>query len=115
MTSNNAKLREAVVKSLGVIDHLQIRYSLPKFASDEVAELKSILESALAEPPCQCEVGTTEEQAKRFEEFCSLHHLPRGKGCYACPALPTRSPYAFHRDTCRANWAQLPYESEAAK
>lgn len=69
-----------------------------------------IARKALATPPRNCDIGTLEEQEKRFETFCSLHHLPKGKGCYSCPAIPTKSPLAFNRNVCRINWNKMPYE-----
>jgi hypothetical protein len=80
-------------------------------ASEALLEIERLCKSALALPRRNSEVGTAEEQAKRFEEFCSLHCLPKGKGCYSCPAIPARSPYAFHRNTCKINWAQMPYKA----
>lgn len=76
------------------------------------ASFMPAVRKALVLPRRNCEVGTEEEQSKRFEAFCSLHHLPKGKGCYSCPAIPTRSPLAFHRNACKINWAQMPYEQE---
>lgn len=68
--------------------------------------------AVLSAPQRNCDVGTAEEQEKRFEKFCSMYHLPKGKGCYSCPAIPTRSPNAFHRNVCRINWNQMPYEAK---
>ena len=66
-------------------------------------------------PPRNCDVGTAEEQTQRFDAFCDAHHLPKGKGCYSCPAIPTRSPCAFSRNVCKLNWLQMPYEEGGAK
>ena len=99
----------------------QMREALVKFVrayeqTDEMAIIKDMAEAydlshtALSALPRNCEVGSAEKREQRFETFCSLHHLPNSKGCYSCPAIPTRSPYAFHRDACRANWDQMPYE-----
>ena len=64
------------------------------------------LRGALAKPPHQCDVGTAEEQPKRFSDFCASHRhtdLPR---CAGCPLENTPS------DTgCSFAWAQMPYEA----
>lgn len=61
--------------------------------------------AALAAPPRNCDVGTAEEQEKRFHDFCRARHLPRmeeSRYCaYKCP---------LEGDTCcELQWAQMPY------
>ena len=61
--------------------------------------------AALAAPPRNCDVGTAEEQEKRFHDFCRARHLPRmevSSYCaYKCP---------LEGDTCcELQWAQMPY------
>ena len=61
--------------------------------------------AALAEPVRNCDVGTAEEQEKRFHDFCRARHLPRmeeSRYCaYKCP---------LEGDTCcELQWAQMPY------
>ncbi len=81
-------------------------------AIEYMGEIYHLLDDALLK---NCDVGTADEHAERFETFCSLHHLPKGKGCYSCPALPTKSPTAFHRDACRSNWLKMPYKEDGVK
>lgn len=51
--------------------------------------------------PRNCDVGTAEEQDKRFDDFCSNHK--HSDGCKACKAyLPRNVP-------CAVNWMLLPY------
>ena len=63
---NAAKMREALSRILGTVEHLQTRFDMPKLASEEILELKQIAESALSAPPRNCDVGTAEEQAERL-------------------------------------------------
>ena len=46
---------EALSRILGIADHLQTRFAIPEFASEEILELKQIAESALAAPPRNCD------------------------------------------------------------
>lgn len=48
-----------------------------------------------------CDVGTADEQAERFDEFC-YNHRSREKGCGDCPLLDGVS-------CCELAWAQMPY------
>lgn len=65
--------------------------------------------AALSAPPRNCDVGTAEEQTKRFSDFCAAHRqtdLPR---CAECP-LENTPP-----DTgCSFAWAQMPYTEGGA-
>ena len=72
--------------------------------ADELCDLRdSHVKAALSAPPRNCDVGTAEEQARRYEELCDSHtcgSICSGSGCplydYDC------SPFA---------WAQMPYEA----
>lgn len=60
---------------------------------------------ALATPPRNCDVGTAEEQFKRFLAFCHSE----SRGCKHCPANRTR---LRGTSNCDLAWAQMPYEAE---
>lgn len=60
------------------------------------------LRDALAAPPRNCDVGTAEEQAERYMNFC--HNYPK---CTGCPCVG-RILY----NQCQFAWAQLPYEAK---
>ena len=68
-------------------------------------ELRRMVESALAEPRRNCDVGTPEEQAERFHRQCFEHHT--GRCSPHCRTLPAKT-----RQECALKWAQMPYESE---
>lgn len=66
---------------------------------EEMANALDKAKAALAtEPLRNCEVGTAEEQATRFEAYCDSH-----TNCAHCP---------LRGQQCVLAWAQLPYESE---
>ena len=60
------------------------------------------IRAALAEPPHNCEVGTAEEQAKRFDDFCDAQCQ---KSCKSCPVYKEMTTDI----ECFAKWAQMPY------
>lgn len=64
-------------------------------------------EKALAAPPRNCDVGTAEEQYKRFSKFCANHRCD-----LSCPACPAGT---FYHTECVTKWERMPFESEAAK
>ena len=72
-------------------------------------EIRVIAEEALSKPPRNCDVGTAEEQAKRFKAFC----LPRVGECSEDSICPAK--HSLFNDIgiryCQLNWAQLPYEA----
>lgn len=58
-----------------------------------------------------CDVGTEEEQAKRFKSFCKTHLSGiRGICSLQCPCIGCRS--MFH---CLTKWEQMPYDEGGAK
>lgn len=101
MANNNAKLREAVVLALSLLD---LKEGVPyKTVSQKDLDF---IKNALAEPPRNCDVGTAEEQSRRFCAFCR----PRTEPCDGCACLE-----GARKGRCEFVWAQMPYESEAAK
>ena len=70
-----------------------------------------IAKEALSAPPRNCDVGTAEEQEKRFNSFCKTHLSGTRSICSAqCPCVGCRS--MFH---CLTKWAQMPYEEGGVK
>lgn len=103
MQTNN-KCREALASILGIADHLQTRFAIPKLANQEISELKQIAETALAAPRLNCEVGTAEEQVLRHhKEFCGAHH-----GDEVCCAQ-------YDCEYCFSRWAQTPCKEGGEK
>ena len=58
--------------------------------------------NALAAPPRNYEVGTVEQQAKRFEEYCESEVCKRKRCKSRAKALCI--------ERCALAWAQMPYE-----
>lgn len=106
METNN-KLREALVCAIQALDiaarNTRGETGMVVGSCYSVAARKC--RAALAEPVRNCDVGTAEEQEKRFHDFCRARHLPRmeeSRYCaYKCP---------LEGDTCcELQWAQMPY------
>ena len=59
-----------------------------------------------------CDVGTAEEQARRFSSFCERHKQGGIHGACSsqCPLIICSS-----RGYCMAKWAQMPYEEGGAR
>jgi len=74
-----------------------------------VSVIREKVKSALAEPVKNCEVGTAEEQGKRFTEFCYKNRNME-RCCGDCPAF-NRGGFA----ECELVWAQMPYEEGGDK
>ena len=102
--SNTAKLREALLRANGVL----IEAAHHNLTEEYINECLALIHAALAAPPRNCDVGTAEEQYARYEDFCCKHYKWNCSSgtCLQCP---------FSEPTCKFSWAQLPYESEAAK
>ena len=62
-------------------------------------KVKDEIKQAVAEPLRNCDVGTAEEQTKRFHEFCNTYK----NGCTNCSLLEKKG-------HCQFNWGRLPYK-----
>lgn len=98
----SSKLREALKDSNRTLGRW--REDLPMSAWEEVDTTILEIQTALAEPVRNCDVGTIEEQSKRFAMFC----CPRK--CKECPLYVDG---AF--GDCGVRWAQMPYKEGGAK
>lgn len=107
MEGDQQKIREALEKLVEIIDKCD--GSSPLWwhcGAKGVMPLKNA-KAALFLPPRNCDVGTAEEQTKRFSDFCKAHRHPDLPRCAGCPLENTTS------DTgCSFAWAQMPYEEE---
>lgn len=114
-----AKMREVVAETEKSIDKcISILTEIPdscgyggllEDAADELCELKEqFIKPALAAPARNCDVGTAEEQSKRFKKYCALNKDFEW-GCEKCPIFP------YKIIKCEFIWSQLPYESEVKK
>lgn len=71
---------------------------------DEVERIKAEVKDAIRTPPRNCDVGTAEEQLKRFKDFCRT--ISKDKTCVRCPRLRQ----CLTLEHCTLEWAQMPYE-----
>ena len=69
------------------------------------------IRAALAAPPRNCDVGTPEEQSKRYGAYCAEfgRHSDGSPKCIGCP-LETRAMKIG--GMCELAWAQMPYEAK---
>lgn len=66
--------------------------------------------AALSAPPRNCDVGTAEEQARRFQLFCQAHRAFDAECSTRCPFVGTAD-----INHCQSGWAQLPYKEEETR
>lgn len=100
----SSKTREALLKADVLISIATFEEGVKM---DEVDKIRSEIKSALAEPLRNCDVGTAEEQAARFYDFCDgYHHATGYKGCGTCPLWVSGT--VGH--DCELRWSQMPYE-----
>ena len=92
----NNKLRKALTKILNLTN------SLDEDCAVDPVEIRDIASDALAEPMKNYEVGTAEEQEKRFCSFCKAAET----FCAGCEVN------VMANASCFAIWAQMPYEAE---
>lgn len=64
--------------------------------------IERAVNAALSKPPRNCDVGTAEEQAKRFAEYCDSEACKRNRCKSRAKALCI--------ERCAIAWAQMPYE-----
>lgn len=114
-SGNAAVLREALENARSKFAHIKkcadegevSRKKLAilcEFVSQEIA-------AALAAPPRNCDVGTAEEQAERFEQFCLDNHSAE----HLCSRCPLGKQLGNNVDVCQLHWAQMPYATAQAK
>ena len=105
MEGNQMKMRDALEQ---VRDRLVASVYDGTIAPHEALE---IVESALAAPPRNCDVGTAEEQKARFHRFCEDGQHTDKACCGGCPIVVSgmREKVGV---SCEIAWAQMPYEEE---
>lgn len=69
------------------------------------------IRAALAAPARNCDVGTAEEQAERFKQFCLDNHSAE----HLCSRCPLGKQLGNDVDICQLHWAQMPYASAEGK
>lgn len=103
---NGAKMREALAPFPSLCEWL-IENAAKIGISDMVPKLRERCDqarAALTEPRRNCDVGTAEEQAERFDDFCR-------NTCDGC-RCDHRLFQEEDKIKCAFAWAQMPYESK---
>ena len=112
-TAINARRFRKIAKMLRrLVEHIRKEQSLSEqLARESFDQVDDLAKEALIAPPRQCDVGTSDEQAERFENFCHKHigcaEETGGRHCVGCP-LEKASKNITQK--CELYWAQMPYE-----
>ena len=109
---NAAKMREALRQVSRVAVEMTRKTvtgeSEDRKTVDEWAlRLCDIVSATLAAPPRNCDVGTDEEQSRRYEELCDRHTCGSRCSASGCPM--------YEHDCSPFAWGQMPYEEGGAK
>lgn len=80
---------------------------------DSLLEIERIVDSARSAPPRNCDVGTAEEQARRYNNFTG-RYTPCSYRGYArcaedCPVRKKLIQEGYGSLLCQSEWAQMPY------
>lgn len=109
--NDRAAMREALGKVNEIYDILSKPCIVIEDARQACREARAVLIPALDKPPLQCDVGTAEEQNKRFVEYCKNHRIKITGHADACnPKCPCRK--GGDLNLCTLAWAQTPYVEE---
>lgn len=107
-SGNAAAMRDALANLVDVIDRCDSGSPLWWHCGAKGVKPLKDAKAALAKPPRNCDVGTTEqEQVVRFNAFCK-------EDCDRCSACPKATRYGIETP-CYLIWAQMPYEEGGAK
>lgn len=89
-----------------VLDALKKAYATAEVNRVRLADSIDVITAALAAPPKNCEVGTAEEQEKRFAKVCRANSKGwvRGLCSETCPLSRD------YQSECALAWAQTPYK-----
>lgn len=104
---NAAALRSVLMEACDIIRCYDMAEADGSFANqgEEVGDWFAKAEAALAAPARNCDVGTTEEQEKRFDAFCDSHKWVDDDGVNACLSdCPL-----YKTVDCALHWAQMPF------
>ena len=107
-SSNKAKYEAApTAEIIGIIRTAMGEGCIrPCHVYDAVDELIFRIQALENRPKRNCDVGTPEEQLKRFKDFCRI--ISKDETCDGCPLLPQCSTL----EHCTLKWAQMPYAQE---
>lgn len=106
--------REALKEFVDAIEWLEAG-DTSGYIRKQFSILMSEARAVLAKPERNCEVGTVEEQMKKFRQFCESHKPAESEftetGELLCPASGCELGVCNYGQ-CALKWAQMPYEAE---
>lgn len=105
------KVLERMNKFLGVLIRENLVKDAPFLKEGELeneSDLADDVFEVLQVVPRNCDVGTPEEQAKRFRSFCESNK--QAGDVYSCERCKLNS-----IEDCELAWSQMPYEEGGAK
>ena len=103
--------REALEQIAKLMDGILVRTELDDEIHRIALEAQNMADGALSPSPRNCDVGTAEEQAKRFYKFCMANSSVILGMCYSkCPCIDSGD-----KCHCLTKWAQMPYEEGGVK
>ena len=97
-TGNAAAMREALMEASIALSSATHHH----MTEDDAKDCLAVIETAISEPPRNCDVGTPKEQSARFDAHCR-----KQMGCLTCPLREKDGGVPKH---CEFAWAQMPYE-----
>lgn len=101
------KVLERVNKFLGILIRENLVKDAPFLDEGELeneSDLADDVWEVLQGIPRNCDIGTVDEQAKRFYNFCKKYKLPDDACEASCPMQMSLN--------CELAWAQMEYEKE---
>lgn len=124
-TGNAAEMREALVAWLNAFDEFVQKPRNGEWSQHPcgtlvltplcAAKLVDMTNSALALPPRNCDVGTAEEQYRRYNNFTG-RYTPCSYRGYArcaedCPVHKKLMQEGHGELLCQLEWSQMPYDA----
>ena len=100
---------EQMRDALELVNEIYDLLSKPCIVIEEVRQACQKARAVLISMPQRnCDMGTAEEQAERYNAFCRKHFTPDklGGNCRECPLRNRRG------WSCQLAWAQMPYAEE---
>lgn len=102
---NGAQMRKTLVGIKSLLG------SINEITNNDAAAILMNIDLALSAPARNCDVGTWQQQEKRFESFCNRFRHDYCRGC----SLGEEFFENHEIGECRLAWAQRKYESEVSK
>lgn len=94
---NAAAMREALMEASIALSSATHHH----MTEDDAKDCLAVIETAISAPPRNCDVGTADEQAERFDRWCDRKNF---KDCWGIGCRE-----------CLIAWAQMPYEKGGEK